>query len=103
MVPVKDELATKRAEVLTCRLSGPAPDSDLRRCGSGRQRGAGDQPGLGGWASRPAVSLGESHELVRMLTRRLCWQHTPMAAGLAACNWPPDAARLPWVASAYPE
>ena len=25
-----------------------------------------------------------------------------ITAGLAARNWPPDAARLPWVASAYP-
>ncbi len=26
-----------------------------------------------------------------------------IAAGLAADHWPPDAARLPWVASAYPQ
>ncbi len=26
-----------------------------------------------------------------------------IAAGLAAGHWPADAARLPWVASAYPE
>jgi hypothetical protein len=26
-----------------------------------------------------------------------------IAAGLAARYWPPDAARLPWVVSAYPE
>ena len=26
-----------------------------------------------------------------------------ITAGLAARHWPPDAARLPWVASAYPE
>ena len=25
-----------------------------------------------------------------------------IAAGLAAWYWPPDAARLPWVVSAYP-
>ncbi len=25
------------------------------------------------------------------------------ATGLAARHWPPDAARLPWVVSAYPE
>ena len=61
------------------------------------------------------------------MTWQLCWQHTPMlvddrrgnciediaevgreeaeqiAAGLAARCWPPDAARLPWVVSAYPE
>ena len=63
----------------------------------------------------------------QMLTWRLWWKHTPMlvddrrgncewditrisrqqaeqiAAGLAARHWPADAARLPWVASAYPE
>jgi hypothetical protein len=63
----------------------------------------------------------------QMLTWRLSWKHTPMliddrrgncewditgisrqqseqiAAGLAAGHWPPDAARLPCVASAYPE
>ena len=45
---------------------------------------------------------------------RLWWEHTPMliddsrrgaeqiADGLAARHWPADAARLPWVASAYP-
>jgi len=62
-----------------------------------------------------------------MLTWRLSWQHTAMliddqrgncvfditpvtrekarqiAAGLAARDWPPDAAALPWVASPYPE
>jgi hypothetical protein len=26
-----------------------------------------------------------------------------IAGGLAASHWPPDAARLPWVASVYPE
>jgi hypothetical protein len=26
-----------------------------------------------------------------------------IAAGLAARDWPPDAAALPWVASPYPE
>ena len=26
-----------------------------------------------------------------------------IAAGLAADHWPPDAARLPWVASTHPE
>jgi hypothetical protein len=63
----------------------------------------------------------------QMLTWRLSWQHTAMliddqrgncifditpvigdearqiAAGLAARDWPPDAARLPWVTSPYPE
>jgi hypothetical protein len=62
-----------------------------------------------------------------MITWRLWWKHTPMlvddrrgncdedlaevsraeaeqiAAELAAGSWPPDAARLPWVASAYPD
>lgn len=61
------------------------------------------------------------------ITRQLWWQHTPMlvddrrgnciediaeisreqaeqiAAELAARHWPGDAARLPWVISAYPE
>ena len=69
----------------------------------------------------------EFPDLGQMLTWRLSWQHTPMliddrrgncewditaisrpqaeqiAAGLAARHWPPDAARLPWVTSAYPE
>ena len=69
----------------------------------------------------------EFPDLGQMLTWRLCWKHTPMlvddrrgnceqdiagisrqqaeqiAAGLAVGHWPPDAARLPWVASAYPE
>ena len=62
----------------------------------------------------------------QQMTWRLCWEHTSMlveeahggadedlaeisraeadqiTAGLAARHWPPDAARLPWVASAYP-
>jgi hypothetical protein len=62
----------------------------------------------------------------QQMTWRLCWEHTPMLveeahggtdadiaeisraeadqiiAGLAARYWPPDAARLPWVACAYP-
>jgi len=62
----------------------------------------------------------------QMMTWRLCWEHTPMlveeahggadediaeisgaeaeqvAAGLAARYWPPEAARLPWVACVYP-
>ena len=66
-------------------------------------------------------------DLGQMLTWRLSWQHTAMliddqrgncewditpvtrekagqiAAGLAARDWPPDAAALPWVASPYPE
>ena len=69
----------------------------------------------------------EFPDLGQMLTSRLSWQHTTMliddrrgncewditgisrqhaeqiAAGLAASHWPPDATRLPWVASAYPE
>ena len=69
----------------------------------------------------------EFPDLGQELTWRLSWQHTTMliddrrgncvwditgisrqragqiAAGLAADHWPPDAARLPWVASAYPE
>jgi len=58
-----------------------------------------------------------------MLTWRLSWIHTAMliddrrgtcdwdittiscreAEQIAAGRWPPDAARLPWVISAYPE
>jgi hypothetical protein len=62
----------------------------------------------------------------QQMTWRLCWEHTSMlveeadsdadagigeitraeaeqiTAGLAAQYWPPDAARLPWVACAYP-
>lgn len=69
----------------------------------------------------------EFPDLGQMLTWRLWWQHTPMliddrrgncewditgisrqqaeqiAGGLAAGHWPADAARLPWVASAYAE
>ena len=63
----------------------------------------------------------------QQMTWRLCWEHTSMlveeahggadaaiaeitraeaeqiTAGLAARYWPPEAARLPWVASAYPQ
>ena len=63
-------------------------------------------------------------DLGQVMAGRLWWEHTPMligdvrgncvegsteigrrgagqiAAGLAACHWPADAARLPWVASA---
>ena len=70
----------------------------------------------------------EFPDLGQMLTWQLCWKHTPMLVddrrgncewgphrdqppagtsrsrpGLAARHWPPDAARLPWVASAYPQ
>ena len=65
-------------------------------------------------------------DLGQAMAGRLWWEHTPMliddgrgrctegiagigrrgagqiAAGLAARRWPADAARLPWVASAYP-
>jgi len=70
--------------------------------------------------------IGHFPDIGQQLTWRLWWEHTPMlveeahggadediaeisraqagqiAAGLAARHWPPDAARLPWVASAYP-
>ena len=66
-------------------------------------------------------------DIGQQMTWQLCWEHTPklveeahggadediaeisraeaeqITAGLAARYWPPDAARLPWVASAYPE
>jgi hypothetical protein len=65
-------------------------------------------------------------DLGQAMAWRLWWEHTPVliddvrgnciediteisrrgaeqiAAGLAARHWPADAARLPWVASAYP-
>ena len=65
-------------------------------------------------------------DLGQAMAWRLWWEHTPMliddrrgtriegsteigrrgagqiAAGLAARRWPADAARLPWIASAYP-
>ena len=65
-------------------------------------------------------------DLGQQMTWRLCWEHTSMlveeahggadadiveitraeaeqiTAGLAARYWPPEAARLPWVACAYP-
>ena len=71
--------------------------------------------------------IGHFPDCGQALTWQLWWQHTPMlvddqrgnciediteigrgeaeqiAAGLAARSWPADAARLPWVASAYPE
>jgi hypothetical protein len=71
-------------------------------------------------------SLGHSPDLGQAITWWLWWAHTAMlvddrrgncgedlaevsraeagqiAAELAGRYWPPDAARLPWVASAYP-
>jgi hypothetical protein len=71
--------------------------------------------------------LGHFPDIGQQMTWRLWWEHTAMlvddrrgncdydlteigrteaeqiAAGLAAPHWPPEAARLPWVASAYPE
>jgi len=71
--------------------------------------------------------IGHFPDTGQQMTWRLWWEHTAMlvedarascdydlaeisrgeagqiAAGLAAGNWPPGAARLPWVASAYPE
>ena len=65
-------------------------------------------------------------DLGQQMTWRLCWEHTStlaeeahggadadiaeisraeaeqITARLAARHWPPQAARLPWVASAYP-
>jgi hypothetical protein len=69
--------------------------------------------------------IGHFPDIGQQLTWQLSWKHTPMlvddrrgncdwdlaeisraeaqsTAGLAARHWPPDAARLPWVASAYP-
>ena len=71
--------------------------------------------------------IGHFPDTGQAITWQLWWQHTPMlvddrrgnciediaeisraeaeqiAAGLAARSWPPDATRLPWVISAYPE
>ena len=71
--------------------------------------------------------IGYFPDCGQAMTWQLWWQHTPMllddqrgtcvediaeisreeaeqiAAELAARSWPPDAARLPWVVSAYPE
>jgi hypothetical protein len=71
-------------------------------------------------------SDGPYPDLGQQMTWRLCWEHTTMlaeeahggadadiaeisgaeadriVAGLAARCWPPEAARLPWVACAYP-
>ncbi len=70
--------------------------------------------------------IGHFPDTGQQMTWRLCWEHTAMlveeahggadadiaeispagaeqiTAGLAAGYWPPDAARLPWVACAYP-
>jgi hypothetical protein len=72
--------------------------------------------------------LGSGHfpDRGQQMTWQLCWEHTSMLveeahggadediaeisraeaeqimAGLAARHWPPQAARLPWVARAYP-
>jgi hypothetical protein len=70
--------------------------------------------------------IGHFPDIGQQMTWQLWWQHTAMlveeahggcdydlteisraeaeqiAAALAAPYWPPDAARLPWVASAYP-
>jgi hypothetical protein len=70
--------------------------------------------------------IGHFPDTGQQMTWRLWWEHTAMlvedarascdfdlaeisrgeaeqiAAGLAAPHWPPDAARLPWVASVYP-
>jgi hypothetical protein len=70
---------------------------------------------------------GPYPDLGQQMTWRLCWEHTSMlaeeahggadadiaeisgaeadqiVAGLAARCWPPEAARLPWVACAYPQ
>ena len=70
--------------------------------------------------------IGHFPDIGQQLTWQLSWKHTPMlvddqrgncewdlaetsraeaeqiTAGLAARHWPADAARLPWVVSAYP-
>ena len=77
-------------------------------------------------SDRSYPGLGLIPDLGQQMTWQLCWEHTTklaeeahggadeditkisrdqaeqIIAGLAARHWPPDAARLPWVASAYP-
>jgi hypothetical protein len=56
--------------------------------------------------------IGHFPDIGQAMTWQLWWQHGPMlveeagqpiAAGLAARHWPPGAAGLPCVVSAYPE
>ncbi len=71
--------------------------------------------------------IGHFPDTGQQMTWRLWWEHTAMlveeardgcdfdlaeisrgegeqiAAGLTAGHWPPDAARLPWIASACPQ
>jgi len=71
--------------------------------------------------------IGHFPDIGQAITWQLWWQHTPLlvddrrgnaiediaeisreqaeqiTAELAARHWPPDAVRLPWVVSAYPQ
>jgi hypothetical protein len=77
-------------------------------------------------SDRDYPGLGHVPDLGQQMTWQLCWEHTTklaeqahggadediteisrdqagqIMAGLAARYWPPEAARLPWVACAYP-
>lgn len=50
--------------------------------------------------SEPVAGPVQRHWLHERISRREAEQ---IAAGLAAGHWPHEAARLPWVTSAYPE
>jgi hypothetical protein len=93
------------------RLGGSEPSAVIQQ----RDRSDPDYPDIGNFPD-----IGQQR------TWRLSWEHTSklleeahgdadeniaeigraeaeqISASLAARNWPPDAARLPWMASAYP-
>src|SRR5260370_42160539 len=95
----------------SARFGSGEPFAAIRQ----RTRSDRDYPGIGHFPHRG-----------QMMTWHLAWEFTAMlveeahggadphvaevsraeagqiTAGLAARHWPPDAARLPWVASAYP-
>jgi len=103
---------TVTVKFFSARSSGTSqPFAVIRQ----RTRSDHDYPGLGHVPDRG-----------QRMTWQLCWEHTSMlaeeahggadadiaeisraeaeqiTAGLAARHWPPDAARLPWMAAAYP-
>jgi hypothetical protein len=55
------------------------------------------------WQHTPMLIDDRRGNCERDLTRISRQQAEQIAAGLATGHWPPDAARLPWVASAYPD
>jgi hypothetical protein len=102
---------TVTAKFFSARFGRREPFAVIRQ----RDRSDHDYPGIGHFP-----------DTGQQMTWRLWWEHTPMlveeahggadadiaeisraeaeqiTTGLAARNWPLDAARLPWVASAYP-